>query len=171
VRCVSVEALVDAYLAQDPPAGSTPDGEHGTERDAKQLEALINDFVDQASAHVVEIPPTPAPSDGPSMTLRSALAALDDYLLDRCDELLAVFDGSRYGIPGPFVADAWRSQGGGLSPSHGIGQLLHSWLNRRPGSRPRPPTIGATGLWVLSPGERVMGAGEPLDVGRTRRVI
>ena len=171
VRCVSVEALVDAYLAQDPPAGSTPDGGHGTERDAKRLEALINDFVDQASEHVVEFPPTPAAADGSSMTLRSALAALDDYLLDRCDELVAVFDGSRYGIPGPFDADAWRSQGGGRSPSHGTGQLLHLWLNRRPGSRPRPPTIGATGLWVLSPREPVMGARDPRDVGRTRRVI
>jgi TrkA-N domain len=151
VRCVSVEALVDGYLAQAPPDGSTPDGEHGTERDAKRLEALINDFVDQASEHVVEIPRPTAAADGPSMSLSSALAALDDYLIDRCDELVAVFDGSRYGIPGPFDADAWRSQGGGRSPSHGTGQLLHSWLNRRPGSRPRPPTIGATGLWVLSP--------------------
>jgi len=171
VRSVSVEALVDAYLAQDPPAGSTPDGEHRTERDAKRIEALINDFVDQAAEHVVEIPPAPASADGPSVTLRSAHAALDDYLLDRCDELLAVFDGSRYGIPGPFDAHAWKSQSGGLSPSEGTGQLLHAWLNRRPGSRPWPPTIGATGLWVVSPRERVMGAGDPRDVGQTKRVI
>jgi hypothetical protein len=46
VRCVSVEALVEAYLAQDPPAGSTPDGQDDTRRDATGLTALINDFVE-----------------------------------------------------------------------------------------------------------------------------
>jgi voltage-gated potassium channel Kch len=168
VRCVSVEALVDAYLAQDPPAGSTPDGEHGTERDATRLEMLINDFVNDACEHVVEIPP--APADGPSMTLDAAFAALDSYLLGRCDELVAVFDGSRYGIPGPFDAEAWRSQGAGRAPPHGTGQLLHSWLSCRTASRRSAPAIGATGLWVLSPREAVTGESKTQPVGPPRRV-
>jgi voltage-gated potassium channel Kch len=171
VRCVSVEALVEAYLAQDPPAGSTPDGQDDTRRDATGLTALINDFVDQACEHVVEIPPAPGPVDGSPATLRPALAALDDYLLERCDELVAVFDGRRYGIPGPFDADAWRKQGGGRSPPHGTGQLLHAWLNRPPASRPRPPTIGMTGLWVRSPREAAIGEHEARDLGQTRRSI
>ncbi|HET6982079.1 MAG TPA: NAD-binding protein [Myxococcaceae bacterium] len=153
VRCASVKALVDAYLGQDPSADSTPDG-RGTERDASRLETLINDFVDASCESVVEIPA--APSDGSATMLDSAFAALDGYLLDRCEELVAVFDGSRYGIPGPFDADVWRSQGAGRSPPHGTGQLLYSWLNRRTASSRRVPAIGATGLWVLSPREAVM---------------
>lgn len=165
VRCASVKALVDAYLGQDPPADSTPDG-RDTERDASRLETLINDFVDAKCERVVEIPATPY--DGSSTMLDSAFAALDGYLLDRCDELVAVFDGSRYGIPGPFDADVWRSQGAGRSPPHGTGQLLHSWLNRRTTSSRRVPTIGTTGLWVLSPREAVMGESKTHRVGWTK---
>jgi hypothetical protein len=171
VRCASVEDLVDAYLAQAPPARSTADGKSEIERDASWLQLLIGSFVHGVCEHVVEIPPARAETDGPSIALHAAFAALDGYLLERCDELVAVFDGRKYGMSGAFDAEAWKTQGGGRSPAHGTGQLLYSWLNRPPASRPRPAAIRPSGLWVWSPREAVSGERETRHVEQARRPI
>ncbi len=54
------------------------------------------------------------------------------YLLERCDDLVAVIDPRRYGQPRPFEGAPWQALDPAVLPAGGTGALVRAWLRRAP---------------------------------------
>jgi hypothetical protein len=145
VRGLSPRRLAQAYLARvTDQSDATPDGvrtvvhQDFTGRrpldSIAAIEKLLGDFarLEQVCERVIDLSPAHDPADRDAM--HAGLSAANRYLLERCDDLVAVIDPARYGEKRPLDVDRWRGVDSNALPAHGTGALVSAWL-RRPSRR------------------------------------
>jgi len=159
-QVLSFDQLAVAYVQACPPADAMVDGqtsfatmvERAGGRDAAiPIGRALEEFVKTTPACRLVID-LPAPDPAQASNRHEALRAVNAYLLQTCDELIAVLDPTHYGVPGPFDAQTWGQIPDARLPADGTGALVKAWL-RRPSRGPlnaRAPLL-PDGLHVIDP--------------------
>jgi hypothetical protein len=77
---------------------------------------------------------------------RAGFESPNRYLLERCDDLVAVIDPRRYGQPAPFDVARWQSLDPQSLPAGGTGALVSAWLRCAPRRYTSVRPLSPTGL-------------------------
>lgn len=153
VRGLPPGRLAQAYLEQ---AAGRPDASpNGVETIADSrfsritradeianLGDLLGSFAQEQPAceRVIDVGP---PDDAPA---RGGFESASRYLLERCDDLVAMIDPARYGQSRPFDVGRWRALDPASLPAGGTGALVAAWLRRSPSRYAAVRPISPTGL-------------------------
>jgi hypothetical protein len=156
VRALSPRQLARAYLARaaERPDAS-PDGVRpATHKDfsgatradsVATIAALLDELVQNQSAceRVIDLG---APGEAAPTGSHDGFESANRYLLERCDDLVAVLDPARYGQRRPFDPGGWQTLDSRLLPAAGTGALVGAWLRRAPRRYTAVRPISPTGL-------------------------
>lgn len=171
VQEVPLPVLASAWREAGPLAHHTPDGtrafshrsfagRHPSETDGeltKVLDAFIAEHP-EIERFIDLSPPGTLPSAYATAEARdAAFDRTNDYLVRRCDDLIALVDPTRYGFTTLDPAQ-WREASEDRLPPPGMGALVRAWLRDRDRARVSAvEPLGDDGLHWIDPGPAASG--------------